>query len=101
MGQGLLMEWLIFIGIGYLILKGIFGENQPESDICKDCYDNGIKFAGQGDNYFENSKKFITKIDKLNKSYYIKFNNKSLDSAVNSLINHKNGLIKDVENHYL
>ena len=47
------MEWLIFIGIGYLILKGIFGENWPGCDICKDCYDNGIKFAGQGDSYFQ------------------------------------------------
>ncbi len=60
-----------------------------------------IDTLDQAGNYIESSKKYITKIDNLNKSHYIKLNNKSLDSAVNSLINHKNDLIKDVENLYI
>ena len=29
------------------------GEPCPECDICKDCYQNGMKFIGNGTNYFE------------------------------------------------
>ena len=32
---------------------GHCNDSEEANEECEDCYDNGIKFAGQGDNYFE------------------------------------------------
>ena len=57
-----------------------------------------IETLEQASNYFETSGKYNSRIDKLGQYDYIKYSNKLLDSAVNSMIKYKNDLIHDLDN---
>ena len=57
-----------------------------------------IYILEQANHYFETPDKYNLRIDKLGQYDYIRFSNKLLDSAVNSMIKYKNDLIHDLDN---